>query len=168
MADNTVFLQTLLPRLIIVIVILSVVAAGLAGAAHTEGPRLVVVCDGKTAASIPIGRGPLYVWYNWTHSVERSMIAEKLLATPHGLVLVEARAKSFGAGHPYNSREIGGRGFSVKNGMLVYTANESLGMRIDILAYPDYGGNVTVVVGGSKIMVCPSFTLGTIMVEGRG
>ena len=154
-------------RLLVVILLMLVTVSGTYYSMR-EQPRLVIVCDGRTAAVVDLSRGPVVVWYNWTHSVEGSIIAEKILASPHGLVLVEAWAKSFGAGHPYSSEEIGGSSFAFRDGYMVYGANQSLGYELSILAYEDYHGNITLETNGLKTVVCPDFSRGTIMVLPHG
>ncbi|MCE4628428.1 MAG: DUF1850 domain-containing protein [Desulfurococcales archaeon] len=156
------------PRSVIAttILVLGVLYLALSAQARVPTARygtLVIECDGA------IHRfrleGEVYVIYNWTHSVEGTLIMEKYRADPdRGLVLVLAAAKSFGAGHPYNAEELGGT-FYYKGDLMYYTANVSMGDEIDIAAPRGYGGNITVIWNGARLMVCPSFQEGSIRVS---
>ncbi len=93
-------------------------------------PILRVECDGNMSAYV-IPPAGLRVEYNWTHSVEGTIIVEVYNATQEGLTLVEALSQSFGAGHPYSAKEIGGS-YSTSDRYMVYTANYTIGRRLEV------------------------------------
>ncbi len=93
-------------------------------------PALVVECDGSVSTYV-IPPSGLRVEYNWTHSVEGTIIVEIYNATQEGLTLVEALSQSFGAGHPYSAEEIGGS-YRTSGGYMVYTANYTIGRRLEV------------------------------------
>ncbi len=128
---------------------------------HPLPPGTVTVeCDNITITAPP---GSLLV-YTWIHSVEGTPITEKYIATPQGLVLVEAESESFGAGHPYSAEELGGE-FRFEDGRMVYEANYSIGYTLEIIGNPDYSGNITLVPsGGGAIAACIDFVYAVIRV----
>ncbi len=112
---------------------------------------LVVECDGEEHRySLP--SGGLTIEYNWTHSVEGTIIVEVYNATIDGLILVKVLTQSFGAGHPYSAEELGGS-FYMENGYMVYTSNYNIGYSLEIEGPPEYSNYIK--VGGSK--VCEGF-----------
>ncbi|MCE4624910.1 MAG: DUF1850 domain-containing protein [Desulfurococcales archaeon] len=138
--------------LILALALLGAVTAGYSLAPHlrpeggavtdNERPKLLLECDGIKVELSLTGNEKLE--YNWTHSVEGTPIVEIYKVTPEGLTLIETRAKSFGAGHPYNAEEIGGVFKGEVNGWLVYTANYTIGPRLEIMGSPDFPANITV------------------------
>ena len=154
--------KSLAATAVLVLVLLSLALGALARAGPPPYGALLIDCDG-TEHVFPLD-GEVYVIYNWTHSVEGTIIMEEYRVDPQrGLVLVLAAAKSFGAGHPYNAEELGGT-FYYKGDLMYYTANLSMGGEIDIAAPAEYGGNITVLWNTARIMVCPSFQQGSIRV----
>ncbi len=124
--------------------------------------KLIIKCDNLTV-EYPVTNNSTYVVYNWTHSVEGTPIMEKYKVTSQGLILVEARAKWFGAGHPYNAEEFNGT-FTVEGDELVYHITYNIGNRLEIIASPNFEGNITVISNNATLFVCPSFTNGTITI----
>jgi hypothetical protein len=105
-------------------------------------PVLTVNCDGETQLYIVPPEG-LTLEYNWTHSVEGTIIVEVYNVTPEGLTLIKAMSQSFGAGHPYSAREIGGS-FRVTGKYMVYTANYPIGRTLEIEGPREYANYIEV------------------------
>ncbi len=125
------------------------------------GETLQVYCD-NWSVKIPAAMVET-VSYNWTHSVERSPIVEVYKIRGGKLVLVEAKAKSFGTGHPYNAEEIGGNETLFENGWIVYTANYTVGSSVYVIGNPEFAGNYTVRFRDGYALFC-NFTVGGLRV----
>lgn len=131
-----------------------------------QHPMLLVECDNATL-TLPLDE-PARLEYTWIHSVEKTPITEVYLVTPRGLTLVEARAQSFGAGHPYSSEEIGGGETRIlDNGTIVYGANYTIGRSLEILGHPDYQGRIIVEASGLRAS-CEGFVWAKVAVVEPG
>ncbi len=145
------------------VVVVSLLALTRPNATEATAYILRVEC-GNATITVPLD-GQVRVAYTWIHSVEKTPITEVYKVTPQGLILVEAMAQSFGAGHPYSSSEIGGNNTKILgNGTIAYEANYNIGMSLEIIGHPDYEGIITIHYGGS-VLVCREFTKATITVE---
>ncbi|MEB3806493.1 MAG: DUF1850 domain-containing protein [Desulfurococcales archaeon] len=119
---------------------------------------------GNATLTVPL-QGTVKIAYTWIHSVEKTPVTEVYIARPEGLILVEARAESFGAGHPYSSAEIGGGQTRVlENGTIIYEANYNIGGRLEIIGHPDYSGSITVYYNGHTF-TCSGFVEAVVSVE---
>ncbi len=127
---------------------------------------LRVYCDGANI-SVPTEMVREIVHY-WIHSVEGTPIIEHYIIRNGTLILVEAEAQSFGAGHPYNSEEIGGNETRFENGMIVYTAWYPIGDRLEILGNKDYNASITIVTIDGGRVVCAPFVHAIIEVVEDG
>ncbi len=126
------------------------------------GLAVRVECDNRAILVEP-AEGAKIVYY-WIHSVELTPIVEVYKVTPRGLVLVEGKARSFGAGHPYNAEELGGR-FYITRDWLVYTANYTIGPSLRITGSKDYYRALYIVIPeGENFTLCAGFERASIEV----
>ncbi|MCE4619760.1 MAG: DUF1850 domain-containing protein [Desulfurococcales archaeon] len=123
---------------------------------NTTAPTLLIKCDNNNTIKIRIIPNKTKLSYYWIHSVEKSPIIEIYNVTSDGLILVKAEAQSFGAGHPYNSEEIGGKNFTVTNGFMVYSADYNIGKTLEILGNKAFYGSLTISSGNTTIK-CENF-----------
>lgn len=130
--------------------------------ASYSSPRLVVNCDNKTRI-FTIEPNTIIV-YKWIHSVEKTPIIEVYKATPEGLILIQAKSQSFGAGHPYSAEEFNGT-FHVEDGYLVYDIHYNIGKMIEIMGNPEFNGSIIVEQNRTVETVCDQFVHGVIRVE---
>ncbi len=146
--------SSLLPAILIVILFLLALKVGFRAPMLALGRgTLIVHCDNNT---ISVPAGLVYrVDYEWLHSVEKTPIIEVYAIRDGEIVQVEAWARSFGAGHPYNSEEIGGNKTFFVNGWIVYTANETLGPVLVNQGAPGFPGNYTVILRSGYRIYCP-------------
>ncbi len=142
----------------LLVVLLALLAVAYLSHYRSVNPLLVIECDGKEH-TYPLPPSGLQVEYNWTHSVEGTIIVEVYNATQDGLILVKVMTQSFGAGHPYSAEELGGK-FYVEDVYMVYTGNYNLGYQLEVEGPPEYSNYIK--VGGSK--VCTSFKHAVIRV----
>lgn len=156
------------PRFFSALLLIIIALPGLALASRTShisgwtGLAVRVECDNTTLLVEP-ANGARIVYY-WVHSVELTPIIEIYKVTPRGLVLVMAKAKSFGAGHPYNAEELGGEFYFTKD-WLVYTANYSMGPSLRITGSKDYYRALYIVVPeGENYTLCAGFERASIEV----
>jgi len=118
---------------------------------NTTVPVLLIKCDNNNTIKVKIIPNRTTLSYYWIHSVEKSPIIETYNVTPEGLVLVKAEAQSFGAGHPYNSKEIGGKNFTVTNRFMIYSANYNIGKTLEIMGNAAFYGSLTISSGNTTI-----------------
>jgi len=123
---------------------------------NTTAPTLIIKCDNNNTIKVKIIANKTTLSYYWIHSVEKSPIIEIYNVTPDGLILVKAEAQSFGAGHPYNSEEIGGKNFTVTNGFMIYSADYNIGKTLEILGNKAFYGSLTISSGNTTIK-CENF-----------
>ena len=125
-------------------------------------PQLIIVCD-NNLTRLPIKTNTI-LEYKWIHSVEKTPIIEVYNVTPNGLILIEAKSQSFGAGHPYSAEEFNGT-FHTENGYLVYEIHYNIGKEIEILGNPEFNGTIVLRQDGKVTTICKQFTHGVIKVE---
>jgi len=130
--------------------------------AGSTSPQLVITCDDNTT-KIHIQPNTI-LEYRWIHSVEKTPIIEVYNVTPNGLILIEAKSQSFGAGHPYSAEEFNGT-FYTENGYLVYEIHYNIGKEIEILGNPEFNGTIILWQGGKATTICKQFIHGVIKVE---
>jgi len=133
--------------------------------APLQEPLVYIQCD---AANITVKPADIVnITYSWIHSVEGTPIIETYRIINNTLVLVEARAQSFGAGHPYSGEEVGGD-FRFEEGYLVYEAYYPVGPRLEIMGHADYPGNLTINLVGDTSLTCKNFTHALIIIDAGG
>jgi len=130
--------------------------------AGSTNPQLIITCDENTTR-INIQPNTI-LEYRWIHSVEKTPIIEVYNVTPNGLILIQAKSQSFGAGHPYSAEEFNGT-FHVENGYLVYEIHYNIGKEIEILGNPEFNGTIILVQENKTVTICKQFIHGIIKVK---
>lgn len=130
--------------------------------AGNTSPQLIIICDENTT-KIRIYPNTI-LEYRWIHSVEKTPIIEVYNVTPDGLILIQAKSQSFGAGHPYSAEEFNGT-FHFKNGYLVYEIHYNIGKEIEILGNPEFNGTIILKLENKTVTICKQFIHGVIRVE---
>ncbi|MCE4618610.1 MAG: DUF1850 domain-containing protein [Desulfurococcales archaeon] len=130
--------------------------------AGSTSSQLIITCDENTT-KIHIQPNTI-LEYQWIHSVEKTPIIEVYNVTPNGLILIQAKSQSFGAGHPYSAEEFNGT-FHTENGYLVYEIHYNIGKEIEILGNPEFNGTIVLKQDGKATTICKQFTHGVIKVE---
>ncbi len=123
---------------------------------------VTITCDNLIYETI----APDYtiIIYNWTHSVENTPIIEYYKVENGRLIEYMAKAKSFGAGHPYSSEEIGGV-FYYEGDYMVYTGHIIYSNRLSIIGLREYNSSITLEIKGEKVYSCSEFEKADIIIK---
>ncbi len=148
---------------IIIVLVAGIIIAPKYSANRTETVEVEIKCNNLVTV-LTVNPEKTRISYKWIHSVELTPITEVYKPTKEGLILVQAKSESFGAGHPYSAEELGGSYTVYPNGTMVYTANYNIGNDLRILAVQQFHGEISVNVDNRKVYFCPEFQKGEIKI----